>query len=332
MALAGFSVGEAEGLRRAMSRKRSRDAMEAWRERFVAGALETGVDTDLANRIYDKLAGFSGFGFPEVALRRLRAARLPVGVAAPPLPGRVPLRAPERAADGLLPAREPRPRRPAARGGGAPARRQPAARAKCTDRGRRSPDRARLHPRRSARRRPRRSRPGSPTRTSSISPSALPSPGRVLHALVAAGRLRLLRDPAPRAPLAPGRRAPARACSRRRPPACAPARADRARPGPARPDRLGADARRLRDDGPLGRRRTRSSSCARTCLRRTLSSSAELAGHPGGEVAVAGPRRRPPAARDRERGRLHAARGRDRADEPDRPAAGLRALPRARPR
>jgi error-prone DNA polymerase len=65
MALAGFTVGEAEGLRRAMSRKRSRDALEAWRERFVAGALANSVDAGLANRIYDKLAGFSGFGFPK---------------------------------------------------------------------------------------------------------------------------------------------------------------------------------------------------------------------------------------------------------------------------
>ena len=40
--LAGFSVGEAEGLRRAMSRKRSHAALEAWRERFVAGALREG--------------------------------------------------------------------------------------------------------------------------------------------------------------------------------------------------------------------------------------------------------------------------------------------------
>jgi error-prone DNA polymerase len=65
MALAGFSVGEAEGLRRAMSRKRSRDALEAWRERFVAGALENAVDEQTAHRIYDKLAAFSGFGFPK---------------------------------------------------------------------------------------------------------------------------------------------------------------------------------------------------------------------------------------------------------------------------
>src|SRR5438045_3999296 len=38
MALAGFSVGEAEGLRRAMSRKRSEEAIEAFRGRFVEGA------------------------------------------------------------------------------------------------------------------------------------------------------------------------------------------------------------------------------------------------------------------------------------------------------
>jgi error-prone DNA polymerase len=63
--LAGFSVGEAEGLRRAMSRKRSRAALEAWRERFIAGALEKGVDETTAHAIYDKLTAFSGFGFPK---------------------------------------------------------------------------------------------------------------------------------------------------------------------------------------------------------------------------------------------------------------------------
>jgi error-prone DNA polymerase len=65
IALAGFSVGEAEGLRRAMSRKRSEEAIEAFRGRFVAGARERGVDEETANRVYDKLAAFSGFGFPK---------------------------------------------------------------------------------------------------------------------------------------------------------------------------------------------------------------------------------------------------------------------------
>ncbi len=65
MALAGFSVGEAEGLRRAMSRKRSHEALESHRQRFVEGALERGVERETADRVYDKLVGFSGFGFPK---------------------------------------------------------------------------------------------------------------------------------------------------------------------------------------------------------------------------------------------------------------------------
>ena len=65
MALAGFTIGEAEGLRRAMSRKRSQEALEAFRERFVEGAARKGVDEETADTVYDKLVGFSGFGFPK---------------------------------------------------------------------------------------------------------------------------------------------------------------------------------------------------------------------------------------------------------------------------
>jgi error-prone DNA polymerase len=66
MAAAGFSIGEAEGLRRAMSRKRSEEAIEAWRPRFVEGCAATnGIGVELANTIYDKVAGFAGFGFPK---------------------------------------------------------------------------------------------------------------------------------------------------------------------------------------------------------------------------------------------------------------------------
>ena len=42
MALAGFGAGEAEGLRRAMSRKRSEEAINAYRERFLDGAVANG--------------------------------------------------------------------------------------------------------------------------------------------------------------------------------------------------------------------------------------------------------------------------------------------------
>jgi error-prone DNA polymerase len=65
IALAGFTVGEAEGLRRAMSRKRSHVALEAYRGRFVEGAAGKGVSAEVADTVFDKLVGFSGFGFPK---------------------------------------------------------------------------------------------------------------------------------------------------------------------------------------------------------------------------------------------------------------------------
>ncbi|MGH2835954.1 MAG: DNA polymerase III subunit alpha [Solirubrobacteraceae bacterium] len=65
-AFAGFRPGEAEDLRRAMSRKRSEAAIEAHHERFVQGAIRLhGVDAELAERVFEKVKGFSGFGFPK---------------------------------------------------------------------------------------------------------------------------------------------------------------------------------------------------------------------------------------------------------------------------
>jgi error-prone DNA polymerase len=66
IAFAGFSISEAEGLRRAMSRKRSDAAVEAYHARFVEGARRThGVDEALAERVFEMVRGFSGFGFPK---------------------------------------------------------------------------------------------------------------------------------------------------------------------------------------------------------------------------------------------------------------------------
>jgi error-prone DNA polymerase len=49
-----------------MSRKRSREDMEGFRQAFVAGAQEKhGVTAQGASAIFDKLAGFSDFGFPK---------------------------------------------------------------------------------------------------------------------------------------------------------------------------------------------------------------------------------------------------------------------------
>jgi error-prone DNA polymerase len=65
IALAGFTIGEAEALRRAMSRKRSHAALESHRARFVEGAVAKGVSEEVAEGVYDTLVGFSGFGFPK---------------------------------------------------------------------------------------------------------------------------------------------------------------------------------------------------------------------------------------------------------------------------
>ena len=49
-----------------MSRKRSEAAIEAYHQRFVEGAERThGVAADVAERVYEMIMGFSGFGFPK---------------------------------------------------------------------------------------------------------------------------------------------------------------------------------------------------------------------------------------------------------------------------
>src|SRR5690606_28792350 len=65
MALAGFSSAEAEGLRRAMSRKRSEEAIREHHQRFLAGAAGNGVPAEVAQRVWEQIQGFSGFGFPK---------------------------------------------------------------------------------------------------------------------------------------------------------------------------------------------------------------------------------------------------------------------------
>ena len=65
IAMAGFSTGDAESLRRAMSRRRSRDALEAQWQRFRAGAVGNGVAEEVARLVFDRVVGFSAFGFPK---------------------------------------------------------------------------------------------------------------------------------------------------------------------------------------------------------------------------------------------------------------------------
>jgi error-prone DNA polymerase len=65
MALAGFSPGQADQLRRAMTRKRSHEAMARLWTQFRAGALAKDVDLETAQSVFRKLTGFAEYGFPK---------------------------------------------------------------------------------------------------------------------------------------------------------------------------------------------------------------------------------------------------------------------------
>ncbi|WP_237151562.1 DNA polymerase III subunit alpha [Oryzibacter oryziterrae] len=60
--LSGYSLGEADLLRRAMGKK-IKSEMDVQRVRFVDGAVERGVDRALADTIFDLLAKFADYGF-----------------------------------------------------------------------------------------------------------------------------------------------------------------------------------------------------------------------------------------------------------------------------
>ena len=61
-ALSGYSLGEADMLRRAMGKK-IKSEMDAQRARFVSGAVERGLDKPKADEIFDLLAKFADYGF-----------------------------------------------------------------------------------------------------------------------------------------------------------------------------------------------------------------------------------------------------------------------------
>jgi DNA polymerase-3 subunit alpha len=61
-ALSGYSLGEADLLRRAMGKKIKAE-MDAQRDRFVKGAVDGGIKKDIASEIFDLLAKFADYGF-----------------------------------------------------------------------------------------------------------------------------------------------------------------------------------------------------------------------------------------------------------------------------
>jgi len=60
--LAGFSLAQADSLRRAMSKKTPEVMVEA-RKHFISGCLEKGVDRRIADKIFNFIEYFAGYGF-----------------------------------------------------------------------------------------------------------------------------------------------------------------------------------------------------------------------------------------------------------------------------
>ncbi|MBI2821310.1 MAG: DNA polymerase III subunit alpha [Acidobacteria bacterium] len=60
--LAGFSLGEADLLRRAMGKKKA-DVMQAQRDKFITGAVANGINEKKAVRIFDLMEQFASYGF-----------------------------------------------------------------------------------------------------------------------------------------------------------------------------------------------------------------------------------------------------------------------------
>lgn len=60
--VAGYSLGEADVLRRAMGKK-NQEGMDAQRERFLSGAAERKIPPKKAEKVFDLMKKFAGYGF-----------------------------------------------------------------------------------------------------------------------------------------------------------------------------------------------------------------------------------------------------------------------------
>ena len=60
--IAGYTLGDADILRRAMSKKK-KEIMEEEKEKFLNGALKNGYSLELATRIYEIILKFASYGF-----------------------------------------------------------------------------------------------------------------------------------------------------------------------------------------------------------------------------------------------------------------------------
>lgn len=65
MIAAGFTAGEADGLRRAMAAWKRKGNLEKYHAKIVDGMRERGYPPDFAEQIFEQIKGFGDYGFPE---------------------------------------------------------------------------------------------------------------------------------------------------------------------------------------------------------------------------------------------------------------------------
>ncbi len=65
MTAAGFTGGEADALRRAITNWGKNSKLLLFRDQFINGLIDNGYDPDFAERLFEQVKGFGGYGFPE---------------------------------------------------------------------------------------------------------------------------------------------------------------------------------------------------------------------------------------------------------------------------
>ncbi len=60
--IGGFTMSEADNLRRAMSKKK-KDVLSSWEEKFIDGGIKNGYNYEYVKKIYDDILAFSEYGF-----------------------------------------------------------------------------------------------------------------------------------------------------------------------------------------------------------------------------------------------------------------------------
>src|SRR3546814_20212200 len=65
MLAAGFTAGEADGLRRSMAAWKRKGGLSKYYDKIIIGMTSRGYDKEFAEQIFRQIQGFGEYGFPE---------------------------------------------------------------------------------------------------------------------------------------------------------------------------------------------------------------------------------------------------------------------------